>query len=412
VAATPVAPEEALTLWLVGTRARRDQARQRIVELADSVDFARLSSHLQRQRLLALVGSRLIQIYDRAPDSFVDEVKRQTLHGECHQLLFGHEARRFAHLLEDRDIATVPLKGPLLAERIYANPGLRGASSDLDYLVRAERLDEAVETIRALGYELRDDDIWADGLPHYHYGLVPADPAMPKIELHWRVHWYETRFAPAMIERSELDSDGVRVASPRDELASLLLIYARDGFVGLRFAADIASWWDAYWARDTEPVSLEPLGEKYPSLRPALTSAVEVTERTLGIPGNELGFSAGRRPVRRKLAGRLANWRMHGTERQIARDITLIDLLLTPRGAYRVFWRHYFLQPTSKYVREYGWPAEQRGRNQVRRAAHIAARVFKSGAAYTSAAWSKRHGHAELALRSPGDTAGTHGDTF
>jgi hypothetical protein len=397
VAATPVAPEEALTLWLVGTRARRDQARQRIVELADSVDFARLSSHLQRQRLLALVGSRLIQIYDRAPDSFVDEVKRQTLHGECHQLLFGHEARRFAHLLEDRDIATVPLKGPLLAERIYANPGLRGASSDLDYLVRAERLDEAVETIRALGYELRDDDIWADGLPHYHYGLVPADPAMPKIELHWRVHWYETRFAPDMIERSELDSDGVRIASPSDELASLLLIYARDGFLGLRFATDIAAWWDACSAEG--PIALEGFGDAYPELRRAVASGAAVADLVVGLPSNALGLTADAARMRPRIAARMLNWRVMGTERQVARDITLIDLLLTPAGAYRVFWRHYYLQPLNKYVRDYGWDPAHAVRNRLRRIGHALGRLGRHALAYAVRLWEVRR-----AGESPGTT--------
>jgi hypothetical protein len=398
VAATPVAPEEALAFWLAGTADRRAQARGRIVELAGRIDFDQLSAYLQRQRLLALLGFRLIQICDTVPASFVEAVERQTVHGQRHQLLFAHQARSFARLLEDRGIEAVPLKGPLLAERIYANPGHRGVSSDLDYLVRADRLDEAVETIRTLGYELRDDDIWADGLPHYHYGLVPADPAMPKIELHWRVHWYERRFASDLVGRSELDRQRVRLPVPDDEFAALLLIYARDGFVGLRFAADIAAWWDAHSAVDQLP-ALGRVIDTYPELRGAIASGAAAAHRVAGLPPVERGLAADEARLRPRLAAQMVNWRGIGTQRQVARDITLIDLLLTPPGAYRIFWRHYYLQPLNKYVRDYEWDPTHTVRNRLRRIGHALGRLGRHTLEYAARLWELRR-----AGESPGST--------
>jgi hypothetical protein len=52
-------------------------------------------------------------------------------------------------------------------------------------------------------------------------------------------------FSAAVLERSLL-VDGMRRLEPVEQLAALLLFYARDGFLGLRFVADIAAWWDRH----------------------------------------------------------------------------------------------------------------------------------------------------------------------
>ena len=71
-------------------------------------------------------------------------------------------------------------------------------------------------------------------------------PSLPRVELHWRVHWYERqlrrrrpragRVKPAAASRSQMQ--------PLDGLVALMLFYARDGFAGLRYPADAAAWWD------------------------------------------------------------------------------------------------------------------------------------------------------------------------
>src|SRR5207248_4556790 len=102
--------------------------------------------------------------------------------------LNAHFSRDYCRQLERVGIETVSLKGPLLAERIYPDPSLRGSPVDLDFLVRPERLHDAVELFEAIGYTVYDGTIWADRLPHYHYGLSPGRLGQPKVELHWRIH--------------------------------------------------------------------------------------------------------------------------------------------------------------------------------------------------------------------------------
>ena len=381
-----MAVADELAFMLVGVDDRRSADADQIRELANAVDHNDLSRTLERQNLLALLGSRLL---DACPDGvaspFAAAVDDRIELARHRHALQAHFSRKLAMTLEEHGIETVAIKGPSLAERIYDDPGLRKPAGDVDYVVRANLLDRAVEVMRSLGYRLLDDIRWADGLPHYHYLLSPGRDHHPNVELHWRVHWYETQFAEDMIDRSIIDDRGVRLAKPVDELACLLLIYARDGFLGLRMAADIGAWWDRYGAQ-LPAQALDSLLSEHPRLRPALLASLRACEQVVGLPAEELASDAWRIPARARLALRLLNWRGGGeSERfaedweRIATDIKLIDLLLTPRGAGRTYIRHYYLQPVDRYARTYGWRPEAHLRNQVRRGIRAAVRAMKAG---------------------------------
>lgn len=109
----------------------------------------------------------------------------------------------------------------------------------------------------------------------------------PGVELHWRVHYYEGRFAEAALRRAHRLVHGYgRRLRREDELACLLLSYARDGFAGPRLASDLAAWWDRHGAR----LALRPEGVLHstlryrPELRRAIVTAARVTERVVGVP--------------------------------------------------------------------------------------------------------------------------------
>ena len=387
-----ISVEEELTLRLCGVATTRAQENVRIRSLAGQADADALLRLLNRQRLLTLVGSRLIEACDDmvAPRVRValDAAIRESQHRHTLNL---HMTRVFCERLERAGIEVVALKGPLLAERIYADPALRASPADLDFLVRPERLDEAVGVFTTMGYTLHDGTVWADGLPHYHYGLSPGRPGLPKVELHWRIHWYEKAFAPRLIARARRDGDGLRVPSRVDDLAALLIIFARDGFVGLRLAADIGAWWDAL-GETLGPLALDAILTENPRLRATLLTAVATADTLVGLPGDRLASGRWPRSRRARLAPRLLNWRQRGATHEVAINITLIDLLLTPPGALSVFLRHYYLQPLPKLAQEYGWRPEDRLRNHIRRLAHAAVRITRSSWAYTRRLWAIRHG--------------------
>jgi Uncharacterised nucleotidyltransferase len=386
-----ISVEEELAFRLAGTEACRVGHRERIGELLPQADAELLVGRLDEQRLLALLGSRLIETCDhlelpglrRAVESELAEARRR-------HTLNAHFTHEFCQRLERSGIAVLPLKGALLAERLYADPSLRSPGKDIDFLVHQDLLDDAVELFRQLGYELEDDVTWAGGLPHYHYGLAPTVPGLPRVELHWRIHWYEKSFAPRMLDRSSRDEHGERTPALADELATLLIIFARDGFVGLRLAVDIGAWWDAYEA-ELAVSGLEGIMEENPRLRATLLAGMRAAQELVGLPVGRLVSKRWTLSRRSNLALRLINWRQRGTPREVAANITLVDLLLTPIGAAHVYFRHYYFQPLAKYVRDYGWSPDTRVRNELLREVHVAARIVKSVWRYSRRLWSIRH---------------------
>lgn len=148
---------------------------------------------------------------------------------------------RVMAMLADAGIRCSPLKGPLLGEAIYGDPGRR-PSSDIDLLVSPEQLQAAVDVVRGLGYGAPTDYVEPSGLPQLHFLLVHQRGKQPLVELHWRVHWHEQSFARERLLPTAVDPLSDWRPAPADELTALLLFYARDGFIDLRLAAALSAW--------------------------------------------------------------------------------------------------------------------------------------------------------------------------
>ena len=94
----------------------------------------------------------------------------------------------------------------------------------------------------------------------------------------------------------------------------------RDGFLGLRLAADVAGTWDL--RRDElAPHAVAEVARCHPALAPALTAAAEVASATVGLPAAQLMGTAGGLTRRTRMAVNLANWQLHGD----------LDQMQTPR---------------------------------------------------------------------------------
>jgi len=337
------APEEELTRLLVATAAVRSLAAERIAELAASVDHPRLAEHLERQRLVALVCSRLsssevteLPTWLRsAADSITTQNRRRALMLEA--TLLDAVTR-----LERESIESVPLKGPWLARDLYGDVGVRPAT-DVDLLVRGTQLDRARDVLVRAGY-LPPADPLRGGRPLLHYRLYPGGGTGPPIDLHWRVHWYESAFADELMDRSRRDGRGDRRPDPTLGLAALLLFWVRDGLIGLRYPADIAAWWDRFGA-DIERVGLQRLGESHPALRRALRVPTLAAASLVGLPADYLWGEQAGLDRREATALRLANWTIRGDPDQVAANRALIDWLVAPPGGGRAFLRRQLFAP-------------------------------------------------------------------
>lgn len=334
-------PEQELILRAAATRERRAAEHERIDSLLRTVDWPALTEQLTHGRLLPTLGPRIAELAGaEAPAEFgetasaaVEACRRQ----DALLLLIGQQA---IEALRARGIAAAALKGPGLGEELHGEAGRR-LSSDIDLLVPAARLREGVAVASSLGYQQPTDPVEANGLPLLHFAMPHGE--LPAVELHWRIHWYEGRFAEERLLPPEGAEAGWR-PEPVDRLVALLLYYARDGFTGMRQATDLAAWWDRFGG-GLAGHELEARLEDYPQLRPAVTAAARVAGRMVGFPDAQL-LNGTRLGGRGRVAVALADPRPYATMQQLYAEIALIDGLLTPRGGFGAYLRRQVAPPT------------------------------------------------------------------
>jgi hypothetical protein len=370
----PTATEQRIILLSAGTSARRQAAQRQVLQLASAIDWSRLADTLRARRLLPVLGPRILDLtegaasndFTAAVDRTLEEGRRQ---GAFLQLITG----RLRSMLADAGIYSSPLKGPLLGEAIYGDPGRR-LSSDIDLLVAPGHLRDAVEVVGGLGYGPPTDYVDRSGLPLLHLTLLHQGGELPPVELHWRIHWYEQRFAQErLLPIAEADPSEDWRPALADELAALLLFYARDGFIDLRLATDISAWWDTFGS-ELETSALDNMLSGYPELAHAVSVAAYVAELVVGLPASRIITEAPTLRLRDRLAMRLANPNPHASQSQLFAERGLVDGLLIPPGGFRAFVRRQVLPPREVLVQQARYGGRERARSSLSRSTGILAR--------------------------------------
>lgn len=338
------AAERQLILLSAGTVARRQTMRERARELMADIEWSQLAQTLRERTLLTALGPRIVEFAaNGASEGFAAEVEEAVSLGRRHGVYLQLVSDQVMAMLADAGICVTTVKGPALAEAIYGDIGRR-LSGDIDLLVAPEQLLAAVDVVRELGYSAPADHVERRGLPTLHFRLVHAQEALPTIELHWRVHWYEPRFArQRLLPPADGCATGWRPA-PCDELAALLLFYARDGFVDLRLAADLSAWWDVF-GHSLSPGALGGLLRSYPELGRVLRVAVRVADLLVGLPTRQIIGDMPSPSLRECVAVRMADPHPRASSPQLFADIALIDGLLAPPGGFGAFVSRQILPP-------------------------------------------------------------------
>jgi hypothetical protein len=348
------AVEAELTMRLASTARVREAARARLVDLLHQVDSRTYTALLHERGLLALLGSRAIELAPAAADDVLrSRLEAARREARLRALMLDATLRRVVEALEEGGIPTLPVKGTVLADRVHGDTGLR-PTTDVDVLVPRAHIRSAVETLRALGYPAPEDPAWTAGLPEMHYTLTGEGAAAPRVELHWRVHWSERSFSDELLRSATAGPDGLRRADPVHEFALLLLIYARDGLYGPRLVTDITAWWDQLGDR-LLPGALDGIVARNPALRRSIVAALECLQRFVGVSASRtLSDAAADRSTRRAVA--LADPFIADENADVFATVMLIDALLSMGREKLGFLRRYYWQPLP-YVRStYGLP--------------------------------------------------------
>lgn len=366
-------PEEEIILFSAGTAARRQAARERTRQLVEALNWSRLTEMLRNRRLLPTLGPRVSELAgNHVADSFTMAVDEAIVTGCRQGALLQLVSTRIMTALSDAGIRSTALKGPLLGEAIYGEPGRR-ESSDIDLLVATEQLPAAVRVVQRLGYRSPRDHVGANGLPLLHFALAHERGELPPVELHWRIHWYERDFARERLLSPLEDPLGKWRPAPVDELAALLLFYARDGFIGLRLAADLSAWWDTFGVH-VQPDALDGLLGGYPALGRAILAAAMVAERVVGLPAAQIIGSVAEPRLRERMAARMANPNLRTSQAQLYADMGLIDCLLAPPGGLREFIRRQVLIPREVRIARARRAGEQKAVSFVGHGARVVGR--------------------------------------
>jgi hypothetical protein len=361
--------ESELALLLVGTSARRRSAAERIRELTEHIDEDPLIAVLLRQRVLLLVGSRLLELHPAAMSAaFREQMDRARANARARAMVFSAATGRLTDALDQLAIDSLPLKGPGLAKELYGDETLRDYR-DIDVLVAVDDLERAVAAARRVGWT---DEVLGHGdageLPALHRTLVRPGGTLPPLELHWRIHYYETAFAYKLLARSG-SASGARIPAPLYQLAALLLFYARDGFAGLRLAADIAAWWDRHGSPATVS-QLAAIVRDHPELAESWRTALHVATSVVGLPIGPVPPDLTVHTRRGRLACGLVNWDLLGDVDQIMATVTLIDGLLAPSGQLPDYVRRQLRRHDPSYRASRRSPGT--AKIAIRRAAHVA----------------------------------------
>lgn len=119
-----------------------------------------------------------------APPLVQERWRRRLVESVGRQLALGRELARLLGAFEGPRLPVIPLKGPVLAETLYADPALR-PFSDLDLLIRRENLPAADGLLRELGYRrLADAHSWEFDLV-YDRATLYESPDGIQVDLHW-----------------------------------------------------------------------------------------------------------------------------------------------------------------------------------------------------------------------------------
>jgi Uncharacterised nucleotidyltransferase len=336
--------EQRLILLSAGTTARRQATRAQSEELGGLVDWSLVAELLYSRRLLPLLGPRLLELAEgHADEGLAPRVAQALDAGRRRGVLLQLITERLMTALSGAGIRCTALKGPVLSQTLYGEPGRR-PSADIDLLMAPEQLRDAIEVVREWGYCAPHDHVDEHGLPRLHFALVHEHGQLPPVELHWRIHWYERSFAVERLLAPNSDLGDAWRPAPIDEFTALLLFYARDGFIDLRHATDLGAHWDTFGS-SLQPGALDELIRAYPALEHVILAAATVAERTVGIPLDRLTEHGAKLGRRGRLAVRLANPHPYGSRPQLYADMGLIDGLLAPPGGFRAFIKRQVVPP-------------------------------------------------------------------
>jgi len=258
-------PEDELLLLLArGSLTAEIQARARDL-LARGLNWPLILDQPQSYRILPLVYRHLQTLgFAGVPAQAREQLEALAREVAAINALAARELAELLRLFDQARIPAIPLKGMALAESLYGDLTLR-VSDDIDILVPRATVGRAIAQISTIGYRAESAQ-WSERRllsSFIEYGFVRQDKSYGhELDLHWGVLWWRPLDKGAIEDlwsearpRTVLGVPAYAL-SPEWEFLFLAAHAARDGWIGLKWLADIQAAcdrggidWDRVWEK-------------------------------------------------------------------------------------------------------------------------------------------------------------------
>jgi len=205
--------------------------------------FIKLSFH---HRLYPIIYPKLKQFNKEVvPQNVLNYISFHYKRNTLNMLRFSAETESVCRILSENDIPIILLKGPALGHLLYGDISLR-TSSDLDFLIPIEKIDETEMLLYEQGYQKLDyiETLLNDWKWRHHHATYFHPEKQIKLEMHWRLNPGPAK-EPSFQElwkrkqKSKLTNFPIYLLGKEDLFMFLTSHGARHGWSRLRWLVDI-----------------------------------------------------------------------------------------------------------------------------------------------------------------------------
>jgi hypothetical protein len=203
------------------------ETRERISRILNgSVDREFLWTLAEFHGVTPLIARNFIagELMKSMPQPYPERFKSAYDNSLYRNIIISDELTRALASFRNHDIPAIVLKGTILAEQLYGNPGLRQVT-DMDILVQPDKLSAAGSLLTELGYE--QEEVIKTREHPFHEAPYRKQAQFPLvIELHWNIADPRLAAIPQekiwqRAQRFQIQGGTVLVLSPEDTLLFL-----------------------------------------------------------------------------------------------------------------------------------------------------------------------------------------------
>jgi hypothetical protein len=213
-------------LLLLATASLSPSRKKRISQLlTGNVEWRYLLELAEFHNITPLIAHNLTAngLASNVPQLYIERLSQIYNATLYRNVILSHELRKILSTLSQNGITAIVLKGTILSEQLYGNPGLR-TMADIDILVKPKELSLAGSLLVEMGYKQLVTQ-QEQGHPfHEVYSKQTQFPFF--IELHWNLDDEKLVSVPGQIiwhraQRLQIQEGSTMVLSPEDNFLFL-----------------------------------------------------------------------------------------------------------------------------------------------------------------------------------------------